>query len=166
MSDTNTPMFEDTESTENDLDLEVEDDANLDVDVPADDEVETVTADAEKPATASKSTTPRTKAPEGYVKPVEFAKILSEHLNKPVAPQVVYSYIKNNAGESAKNPFPTHTGSDGYEWYIKPDEGLAWWDNKNTRVTASKEARAVKAAKKAEKPEVVEAEATTIVEAE
>jgi hypothetical protein len=165
MSDNTTPMFEDT-STEHDLDLEIEDDANLDVDVPADDEVETVTDGTEKPATASKSATPRTKAPEGYVKPVEFAKILSEHLGKPVAPQVVYSYIKNNAGESAKNPFPTHTGSDGYEWYIKPDEGLAWWDSKNSRVTASKAARAEKAAKKAEKPEVVEAESTTIVEAE
>jgi hypothetical protein len=147
-----------------DLDLEVNDDTNLDVDLPADDGDEVpadTTVKEGKPITAK---TPRQKAPEGFVKPVEFAKILSEHLDKVVPPQVVYSYIKNNAGDSARNPFPVHEVA-GYAWYIKPEEGLAWWDAKNTRVSASKEARALKAAKpaaptaeaKAEEP-VVEAE--------
>jgi hypothetical protein len=144
-----TPDFEDTNVAvpDDELELEVNDDANLDVDVPADDEADTIsepTADG-TPAKPVKATRP--KAPEGYVKPVEFAKLLSEHLGKTVPPQVVYSYIKNNSGETSKNPFPTHE-VDGYEWYIKPAEGLEWWDAKNARVSAGKAARAEKAAKK------------------
>jgi hypothetical protein len=189
MSDNTTPQFEDgivpdeTVETEevndgdvpetgedHDLDLEVNDDANLDVDVPDEtDEVEDTAAAAEKPAKASSSTkAPRTKAPEGYVKPVEFAKILSGHLGKTVPPQVVYSYIKNNAGDGAKNPFPVHS-IEGYDWYVKPDEGIAWWDAKNTRVAASKTARAEKAAAKASKTEAVGTETEPqgeVVEAE
>jgi len=149
------------------LDAEVNDDANLDVDVPDDtDEVpaEAVKTNAAKPAKAS-TATPRTKAPEGYVKPVEFAKILGTHLNKVVPPQVVYSYIKNNQGEGARNPFPTHE-IEGYAWYIKPEEGLGWWDAKNTRVAASKDERAKKAAAKAAVPAAASPDATPVVEAE
>jgi hypothetical protein len=167
------PTFEghttDSEATADDIDLEVNDDDNLDVDTPNADEADVVPAEGTSPdAKAAKATsTPRTKAPEGFVKPVEFAKILSEHLGKTVPPQVVYSYVKNNGGEGAKNPFPVHA-VDGYAWYIKPEEGLAWWDAKNTRVAASKAANAAKAAAKAEKPAaVVEAEdSTPVVEAE
>jgi hypothetical protein len=180
----NTPDFEDVPAVDttvsapasdepSELDLEVEDDENLDVDVPSeDDETEALpegaspkAADGAKPEKAA-----RVKAPEGYVKPVEFAKILSDHLNKVTPPQVVYSYLKNNTGPDAKNPFPVHA-IDGYEWYIVPAEGLAWWDAKNSRVAAGKAARAEKAAKKAEKPTeaVVEAEGaeeTAVTEAE
>jgi hypothetical protein len=159
-----TPTFEDasvveTDQPETDLDLEVNDDSNLDVDTPSDelDEVAPETAaDASKPAKAT--STPRTKAPDGFVKPVEFAKLLSIHLGKAVPPQVVYSYVKNNVGDGKKNPFPIHE-LDGYAWYIKPEEGLAWWDAKNSRVTASKEARAAKEAAKAATP-TTEAEGT------
>ena len=165
-----TPDFEETavEDHGSDLDLEVENDENLDVDTPSDDdEVETVvegdTTSAAKPAKAT-----RPKAPEGYVKPVEFAKILSEHLNKAVPPQVVYSYVKNNSGGDAKHPFPVHE-VDGYAWYIKPEEGLKWWDEKNTRVATSKATQAAKAAAKAEKataPAAAETSAEPVVEAE
>lgn len=137
----------------NDLDLEVEDDANLDVDVPSDDEVETLpeaTATDANKAEAKATKTVRQKAPEGYVKPVEFAKLLSEHLGKTVPPQVVYSTIKTNTGEGARNPFPVHD-LEGYAWNIKPEEGLAWWDAKNERVAAGKAAKADKAKAKAEK---------------
>ena len=163
-----TPNFEDTEGAKpeaapvedvNELDLEVESDDNLDVDVP-DDEIEDVSTGAEteeaKAAKATKST-PRAAAPAGFVKPVAFAKILSEHLGKPVPPQVVYSYIKNNAGESARNPFPVHE-VEGYAWYIKPDEGLAWWDAKNSRVATAKATRAEKATKVAAKADGTKAE--------
>jgi hypothetical protein len=152
----------------NDIDNEVEDDANLDVDTPADETDELpadapATADAKTPA---KATTPRVKAPEGYVKPVEFAKILSEHLSKAVPPQVVYSYIKNNTGETARNPFPIHqVDGDGYPWYIVAEEGLAWWDAKNGRVSAAKEARAAKPAKAATAA-AAPAETAPVVEAE
>jgi len=162
-----TPNFDDTEtkSEEADLDVEVNDDDNLDVDVPDDtDDAPSETVAEAKPAKATG--TPRTKAPEGFVKPVEFAKVLSAHLGKTVPPQVVYSYIKNNSGESARNPFPVHE-LDGYAWYVKPEEGLAWWDAKNGRVAASKEERAAKAAKKAAAPAAeAPADETPAVEAE
>ena len=156
-----TPDFDDAEGvTSNDLpifngttadiDAEVEDDKNLDVDLPDDtDEVPSAEVATDTAATPAKATRP--KAPEGYVKPVEFAKHLGEHLGKTVPPQVVYSYIKNNQGEGARNPFPTHE-IGGYAWYIKPEEGLAWWDAKNDRVTAAKAATVAKAAAKAAAP--------------
>jgi len=173
-----TPDFEGTENETasgedlTGIDLEVSDDANLDVDVPTDDESDELPADqavASDGSAAKTASTPRTKAPEGYVKPVEFARLLSAHLGKTVPPQVVYSYVKNNSGESAKNPFPTHE-VDGYAWYIKPEEGLKWWDDKNARVTASKAATAAKAAAKAAKAEAAPAEAegteSSVTEAE
>jgi hypothetical protein len=157
-----------TEATQHDLDMEIDDDANLDVDVPTDDETEEVPAESaasEKPAKAASAT--RTKVPEGYVKPVEFAKILSKHLDKEVPPQVVYSYLKNNGADS-KHPFPVHEVG-GYPWGIKPEEGLEWWDTKNSRVATSKAARAEKAAKKdAGETKVTEAEGASaeVTEAE
>jgi hypothetical protein len=170
---TATPDFDEPTTTapehdESDLDVEVNDDDNLDVDTPSDelDEAPETAVEGEKAAKAA--STPRTKAPDGFVKPVEFAKILSAHLGKTVPPQVVYSYLKNNLGDTAKNPFPVHTvEGDDYAWYIKAEEALAWWDAKNTRVSASKEARAAKAAAKAAKPAAeAEASAEPVVEAE
>jgi hypothetical protein len=159
---------EDGDVEDTDLDLEVNDDANLDVEVLDDvDEVPDVTEGAPKPAKPTAATTPRTKAPDGYVKPVEFARLLSAHLGKTVPPQVVYSYIKNNGPES-KNPFPTHSVG-GYDLCIKPEEGLAWWDAKNTRVSASKAATAQKAAAKAAKaaaPQDATPAEATVTEAE
>jgi hypothetical protein len=69
-----------------------------------------------------------------------------------VPPQMVYSYI-NNAGE--KNPYPGKTVTDslGKERanVVTTAEGLAWWDAKNARVAASKQAKAEKEAAKAAK---------------
>ena len=168
-SNSNTPDFEDVPASD-ELDLEVEDDANLDVDVPStdEDETDTVGETASEDGTAAKpAKATRPKAPEGFVKPVEFAKILSEHLGKTVPPQVVYSYVKNNSGETAKNAFPVHE-LDGYAWYIKPAEGLEWWDAKNARVAASKATKAAKAAAKTAKTEAADVAVSTepVVEAE
>jgi len=164
MTQATTPDFEATEAEHDTdaLDDEVNDDSNLDVDVPDDESDEVPAEGASGEAKAAPAKAARPKAPEGYVKPVEFAKLLSDHLSTPekkvtVPPQVVYSYIKNNSGESAKNPFPVHE-LDGYAWYIKPEEGLGWWDAKNARVASGKAARAEKAAAKAAKAEAAPAE--------
>src|SRR4051794_29360804 len=95
----------------------VPDFTDLDVDAP--ETVETTEDTVAEAPVAGEKTEKVAKAParppvpEGKVSPVAFAKILSEHLiangrleeGKSVAPQVVYSYIKNNGPES-KNPFP------------------------------------------------------------
>jgi hypothetical protein len=145
---TDTPNFED-----------------VDVDAPqaveAEDTVATPeTATADKPAKEKKEST-RPPVPEGKVSPVQFAKILSEHLTAKaretdpeaaeikVAPQVVYSYIKNN-GPDSKNPFPAEK-AEGRAAVVDPRAGLDWWDAKTERVNARATAKAEKDAKKAEK---------------
>jgi hypothetical protein len=149
-----------TETTEPDF-------ADVDVDAPiaapeptAEDTVTAPTsgetAPTEKPA---KKESTRPPVPEGKVSPVAFAKLLSEHLTAKakekdanaadvnVAPQVVYSYIKNNGPES-KNPFPAEK-AEGRAAVVDPQAGLDWWDAKDARVAAQKSAAADKAAKKA-----------------
>jgi hypothetical protein len=137
---------------------------DLDVDTPDDDAAED-TATGE-PATegklAKKTASARPSVPEGYTTPVQFAKMLTTYLHdsnqldeeKIVAPQVVYSYIKNSQG--GKNPFPVYSVGDR-QWLLKlddegkPAEGLKWWQDKIDRVAASKQNAAAKATKKAEK---------------
>jgi hypothetical protein len=130
---------------------------DLDVDAPEvtdaeDTVVEPATAE-EKPKKEKAPSRPP--VPEGKVSPVQFAKILSKHLSEKrgeevtVAPQVVYSYIKNN-GEGSKHPFPA-TKAEGRAAVVDATEALAWWDAKDERVKASKSAAAEKAAKKSEK---------------
>jgi len=136
---------------------------DVDVDAPAKASEDTVAApvEGEKPAKDKKEST-RPPVPEGKVSPVQFAKILSEHLRQEhpelgvrlpegqsVAPQVVYSYIKNNGPES-KNPFPA-TKAEGRTAVVEPQAGLEWWDAKDLRVKAQKAGAAEKAAKKAAK---------------
>jgi hypothetical protein len=136
---------------------------DVDVDAPAPVAEDTVapTTTEDKPAAKAKEST-RPPVPEGKVSPVHFAKLLSEHLRQDhpelgvrlgsdstVAPQVVYSYIKNNGPES-KNPFPAEK-TEGRAAVIDPEAGFAWWDAKDLRVKAQKAGAAEKAAKKAEK---------------
>lgn len=158
---------------------------DVDVDAPeaveAEDTVEAPKAADEKPAKEPKNTRPA--VPEGKVSPVAFAKILTEHLRQPhetlgtrlnenqaVAPQVVYSYIKNNA-EGSKNPFPAQK-SEGRAAVVDPQAGLEWWDAKDLRVKAQKDGKAAKdaakAAKASEKPAEGETQAApaAITEAE
>jgi hypothetical protein len=139
---------------------------------PEDDEQDVVPADAtpqakgDKPAKEKKEST-RPPVPEGYISPVDFAKRLTEHLRKDhpelgvrlagdkvIAPQVVYSYIKNNPSEG-KFPFPQYKGEDvgapGRAVVVKETEGLEWWDTKDLRVKNQKAAKAQKEADKAAK---------------
>jgi hypothetical protein len=158
--DTYEPQFSDAEALEDPDNPGVEDDADVDVDAPeaAEDSVEEGTAEAPKAEKKKKST--RAPVPEGFISPVAFAKVLTEHLkqdhpelgvrleaDKEIRPQVVYSYIKNNPS-GGKYPFPTHA-AEGRAFVIKADEGLQWWDEKDLRVRASKAAKAEKEAKKA-----------------
>jgi hypothetical protein len=139
-----------------------------DVDVDAPVAIETEDTVAETPAKEEKAKEPKAPArppvPEGKVSPVHFAKILSKHLTerdgeeRTVAPQVVYSYIKNNGPES-KNPFPAEK-AEGRAAVVDAEAGLKWWDDKDARVKASKASKAEKDAKKAEKADKGEAPST------
>ena len=171
-----------TETVENTEELEFED---LDVDTSdAEDEVEEETE--AKPAKAPKEK--KEKAParppvaEGYITPVAFAKVLTTHLaargatnkhgliseeSNPIPPQMVYSYMRNNA--AGDNPIPVYTDAEltgGRAAVLKTEEALAWWDAKDERIANSRklreekeQAKKEKAAKAAEAGETVEAEA-------
>jgi hypothetical protein len=124
----------------------------------------------------------RPPVPEGYVTPVAFAKVLTEHLeakgyenskgpvtvaSNPIPPQMVYSYLKNS-GPGSKNEWPRYE-EGGRKNLVKVEESLEWWDALIERVAASKQAAKAKADKKAAKAEetpTVEAEATPVEEAE
>jgi hypothetical protein len=135
--------------------------SDLDVDAPDGDEAEdtvaegTEAAPTDKPTKAKKEST-RPPVPEGYISPVQFAKVLTEHKikngtleeGKVIAPQVVYSYIKNNPADG-KYPFPARTDVEGRALVLKADEGLKWWDEKDARVKAQKTAKAQRDAAKA-----------------
>jgi hypothetical protein len=170
------PGLSDEAVAANEEDLDVDTSAALD----EDDETEVVgdgkTA-APKDEKAAKEKTTRPAVPQGYIAPVEFAKVLTAHLREEhpelgvrlpspsgkteVKPQEVYSYIKNNDAGS-KNPFPAVKGDDinpetqkpyapGRALILKAEDGLKWWDEKDLRVKAGKVERAEKAARKAEK---------------
>ena len=142
------------------VELEQTNDGDLDVDAPDADEAEdtveegTAAAPTDKPAKAKKEST-RPPVPEGFVSPVAFAKILTDHkrangtlaADKVIAPQVVYSYIKNNPADG-KYPFPARTDVPGRALVLVASEGLEWWDAKDARVKAQKTAKAEKDAKK------------------
>jgi len=157
---------------------------DLDVDAPAvetEDTVEPTADGGEKPAKEAKSTRPG--VPEGFIAPVAFAKVLTDHLKAngqmpegktEIKPQEVYSYIKNN-GEGSKNPFPAYAGdainpetnepyAPGRKVVLKADEGIAWWDAKVARVAANKAAAKEKAEKKATKSDSKAGETVEAVE--
>jgi hypothetical protein len=137
-----------------------------------DTEVETVEApEGEKPAKAKKEPA-RGELPEGYVTPVQFSKIVTErelHTDKngghAVAPQMVYSYIKNSP-EADKFPVTTVTDSIGKERQaLLVEDGIAWWERKNERVNTRRANAAEKAEKKAARATAKEAEGVTEAEA-
>jgi hypothetical protein len=132
------------------------------VDAPQDSNGDAPTEATE--ATPAPAATPKVKRgtlPEGYITPVQFAKVLTKaelHTDKKgsheVPPQMVYSLINNSPKE---NPFPiqTVTDSNGLERKVLVEaEGLAWWAAKNERTAARKANAAAKAAapKPAAKP--------------
>jgi hypothetical protein len=162
-----TPNF-DEPATEveqvNDGDIAGTENTDFDVDAPEAEDVVAPVAEgtAAAPTTKAKTESTRPPVPEGKVSPVAFAKILTTHLrkehetlgvrlaeDKAVAPQVVYSYIKNNA-EGSKNPFPA-TKSEGRAAVVDADAALEWWDAKDIRVKGQKTEKAAKDAAKAAK---------------
>jgi hypothetical protein len=81
-----------------------------------------------------------------------------------VAPQMVYSYIKN---ASKEDPFPIETITDSIgkeRQVVKLEAGLAWWERKNARAAERKANAAEKAQKKAERAAAKENEAEAEVE--
>lgn len=178
--DTEEDTSQDTGDTDADAESEqsfTDPEGDLDVDSGSDDddEVEEVTAvtPTGKPVKSASKESSRPPVPEGFISPVAAAKKLGEHLtakaretdpNAPeveVRPQVVYSYIKNSQG--GKNPIPTYE-EGGRSKLLKLDEFLAWWDEKDARVAASKANAAAKAAKKAEKAKAAPAAEATEAE--
>jgi hypothetical protein len=167
------------------------------VDTPEalDDEAEDTAAPASEGATPATPAAPKAPArpapPQGYITPVAFGKILTEHLaaksyqNKngyvgrtsdgatidlkvnPIPPQYIYSMINQGNKPNAKNPIPTYVSAhDGtvYKTGEQPEgvalarvnlmdatEALAWWDAKDARVAAGRQAKAEKAKAAAEK---------------
>jgi hypothetical protein len=158
------PQFNEPVEVE-DVDV-IDDEGDTDFDVDAEDEIEDTGTDeapkTDKPAKAKKEST-RPPVPEGYVSPVKFASELTAHAeaqgwtdtkgnpitgDNPIKPQIVYSYIKNNTGDGAKHPFPTHP-AEGRAFVVKVDEGIEWWTALRERTAASKAAAAEKREKKA-----------------
>jgi hypothetical protein len=167
--------------TDNPFDQEVEvpealEDELDEVDVPSDTTGTEADQDPNK-ANAKPKAPARPPVPEGYVSPVAFAKILTEHLeakgaenskgkitveSNPIPPQMVYSYLKN-AGETSKNPWPRYEEGQRKN-LLKVDESLAWWDALTERVSASRANATAKAEKKNAK--ATETPAEPVVEAE
>lgn len=107
--------------------------------------------------------------PEGFVTPVQLAKVLTErglHTNRAgdvveVRPQMVYSYIKNAPKDDRLDPETIQDDNGVDRSVLKLDEAIAWWERKNARVDQRHQNAANKATKKAEKKESAEAEAST-----
>jgi hypothetical protein len=169
---TDNPFDQDVEVPEVEL-TEVDND---EVDVPSDTAGTEADQDPNKANKAPKAPA-RPPVPEGYVSPVQFAKILTEHLeakgyenskgpvtkeSNPIPPQMIYSYLKN-AGENSKNHWPRYEEGNRKN-LLKVEESLAWWDALTERVAASKANAATKAAKKETKAQETPAE--PVVEAE
>jgi len=126
---------------------------------------------AEKPAKVVKQPA-RGDLPEGYVTPVGLAKILTEkglHTDRsgavvPVAPQMVYSYIKN-APKDDKFPLESVKDSLGKDRdAVLVTKAIEWWERKNKRVAerqANAKAKLEKKAEAAAKKEAAGAEGST-----
>lgn len=152
-------------NAEQDIDV---DETDLIDDVDIEDEGEDVVDAPEAKEKVKKEKAPaRGDLPEGYVTPVELAKVLTErkmHTNRQgevaeVKPQMVYSYIRNAPKDNAF-PIETVTDSNGKERQaVKLEAGIEWWAAKNERTAARKANAANKEAKKAERAAAKAAEA-------
>jgi hypothetical protein len=140
----------------------------VDVDVDETDETEEVAAPTEVPA--AKETKPKKEPVRGelhadMVTPVGLAKVISErklHKNRDgeivdVAPQMVYSYIKNAPKD---DPFPFVEGyvdqASKPRQAAKVEDAVAWWVRKTERAASRKTNAAEKAAKPAKATDALE----------
>jgi hypothetical protein len=128
------PNFDETDETEA-VETPTEDVPEVDTPEALDDEetdapAETTTTEKAAAPKAEKKPA-RPAVPAGYIAPVEFAKRLTEHLEKqgksnkngpittksaesagnPIPPQYIYSMINQSRRESSKNPIPTYVST-------------------------------------------------------
>jgi hypothetical protein len=95
--------------------------------------------------------------PEGFVTPIQFAKVIGErglHTDRDgnvvtdVKPQMVYSYMKNSPKEDRLDPQDIEDSNGVKRSVLKLDDAIAWWERKNERAATRK----ANAKAKAEKP--------------
>jgi hypothetical protein len=151
-TDTETPIADELEAADVDLDVEEPDE-----DVEETDGTEATTDEAKEPAKPK-----RGDLPEGFVTPIQFAKILGEkglHKNREgvvqteVKPQMVYSYMKNSPKEDRLETIAVKDSNGNERQALKLDEALAWWGRKNERADQRKQNAAEKAQKQVAKAE-------------
>ena len=97
------------------------------------------TAETAKPAKQTKD--PK---PEGFVSPVEFAKLYSAQIGREVRPQMIYGYIKNNKGFGG-DPNIVQVNTDGHQM-VNTKAGLAFLADRDAKASAAKQAKAAAAA--------------------
>jgi hypothetical protein len=166
-----------------DAEADAQSETDFDVDTPDASEVDEPEAPAAegegKPAAKAKPASTRPPVPEGFISPVAFAKELTKHLRAKgklgeadeIAPQMVYSYLKNANKAGSKNPWPSYS-EGGRDNLLKLQESLDWWDAKDARVAERKTNKAEKEKAKADKAAAKanetapEAAAEPVVEAE
>jgi hypothetical protein len=168
--DTMTHAADDTSTTTAELDTDVtptfteaedlteDDEVDLDVEEPdADQEdVEEVAAE-EKAETQKVGEKPkRGDLPEGWVTPIQFAKILGEkglhtdrdgNVVKEVKPQMVYSYMKNSPQSDRLQTTEVTDSNGNKRAALKVEDAIAWWERKNARAATRKSNAAAKATK-------------------
>jgi hypothetical protein len=130
------------------------------VDEPEEEVTEETTTEAKAEKEPAKPK--RGDLPEGWVTPIQFAKVLGEkglHTDRDgnvvdeVKPQMVYSYMKNSPKDDRLEPTDIKDSNDVTRSALKLDDALAWWERKNARAAERKANAAEKAKKSAAKAE-------------
>jgi hypothetical protein len=140
-------------STENDVQL----DEDFDVDAPDEGEEEVVATEGTGEGKAKEPAKPkRGDLPEGWVTPIQFAKILGErglHKNREgeavseVRPQMVYSYMRNSPKDDRLETTSVEDSNGNKREALNLEEAIAWWERKNARAAERKQNAATKKAK-------------------
>jgi hypothetical protein len=151
-----TAAIDDNDALEQDVDLDVEE---PDEDVEETDGESEETESGESTDKAPKKPT-KGDLPEGFVTPIQFAKILGErelhtdrdgNVVKDVKPQMVYSYMKNSPKDDRLEPQEIEDSNGVKRSVLVLEEALAWWARKNERAAQRKANAAEKAQKAANK---------------
>jgi hypothetical protein len=124
---------------------------------PADATAPTAPEAAAAPAAVKKEKTP---IPEGFVAPVEFARLVDKHLNQApgtTKPQIIYGHIKN----SKSFPVTERSPEDYPRFIVNLKAGLEWVDGLVARRAEREAAKAAAPAPAATPPAPAEAAAKT-----
>jgi hypothetical protein len=136
---------------------------DVDVDTTVDGEV----APQAEPAQATKKSEPkRPPLPAGLATPVGLAKAISARTGTTLAPQMVYSTLKN-APKEGENAFPyvdeANYGPNafgGRTQVFDLEQGIAWWESRKQRVADRKASAEAKKAEKAARAQQTGAQST------